>query len=249
MSIAIRPAHIVVGDRTASERHVVADVLAGSGIVLPGAAALLGGVVAAVLTPPVAGARRTECHWHSERDVDMSDVVTTESVVTRIRDGRVERHVRLLDDVGTVRESGTETWILGDSSSDAIVTPELDFCSVEWGALLRERLEADHDFTSALSTWDGTIGLRCSDREVHLRIYKGRIVDVTRRTPHGATFTFVAPAHTWVELALSDTHDFMRRAIRGEFSSSGDGYEYLRLTKPLDTIIAHARVLARKAIS
>ncbi len=72
---------------------------------------------------------------------------------------------------------------------------------------------------------------------------------MTRRVPHGATFTFVAPAHTWVDLVLSDTDDFMRRAISGEFSSSGDGYEYLRLTKPLNTIIAHARLIARKANS
>ncbi len=48
---------------------------------------------------------------------------------------------------------------------------------------------------------------------------------------------------------LSDTDDFMRRALRGEFSSAGNGYEYLRLTKPLHAIIMNARAMAREVHS
>ncbi|MEE2030580.1 hypothetical protein [Rhodococcus chondri] len=248
MSVNTTPSLVTVGDRTASEPRILADLLAGSGVALAAGCTVAGAVAAEILTPALPRARRTEYRWHAERAVGPDDTFTVESVVTRVAGNRIERYVRLLDDAGSVRESGTETWLL-DSPEDAAPTPELDFCTAEWGAALRDSLESDRDFTSSLSTWDGTIGLRCGDRELHLRIYKGRIVDVTRRTPHGATFTFVAPAHTWVDLVLSDGNDFMRRAISGEFSSTGDGYEYLRLTKPLNTIITHARALARKARS
>ncbi len=54
------------------------------------------------------------------------------------------------------------------------------------------------------------------------------------------------PAHLWAEVVLAERDDFMRRAIGGEFSSTGDGYEYLRLTKPLHIVIAHARALAQE---
>ena len=167
-------------------------------------------------------------------------------MITRVSGRTARRFIRLVDATGAVRESGTETWTFDD---DKPTVAELDFCTPAWGALLAESLSEDREFTSSLSTWDGTIGLRSGEIELHLRVYKGRIVDVTRRTPHGATFTFVASDQAWADLVLSEENDFMRRAIRGEFSSTGDGYEYLRLTKPLNTIIGHARALARKARS
>ncbi|MEE2058679.1 hypothetical protein [Rhodococcus artemisiae] len=239
---------VAVGSRTATPLKVVAEALAAADVSLPAGSALVGAAVADATAPAVPGARRIGSRWNAERFVERSESVSVETVITRITGDRVERHVALRDVNGALRESGTETWLLDDPAA-VEPAPELDFCSIEWGNLLSDSLEDDRGFTSSLSTWDGTIGLRCGDRELHLRIYKGTIVDVTRRVPHGATFTFVAPAHTWVDLVLSDTDDFMRRAISGEFSSSGDGYEYLRLTKPLNTIIAHARLIARKANS
>jgi hypothetical protein len=239
---------VAVGNRTATRPQVVAETLTAAGVSLPARSALIGAATADVTAPAVPGARRIGTRWNAEQFVESTESVSVETVITRITGDRVERHVALRDANGALRESGTETWCL-DDRADAPVAPELDFCSVEWGNLLSDSLEGDRGFTSSLSTWDGTIGLRCGDRELHLRMYKGDIVDVSRRTPHGATFTFVAPAHTWVDLVLSDTDDFMRRAISGEFSSTGDGYEYLRLTKPLNTIIAHARLIARKANS
>ncbi|TCN45105.1 hypothetical protein EV641_1248 [Rhodococcus sp. SMB37] len=239
---------VAVGSRTATPLQVVADALAAAGVVLPAGSALAGAAVAAATVPAVPGACRIGSRWNAEGFVEQNESVSVGTVITRITGDRVERHVSLRGIDGVLRESGTEIWRLDDPAA-VLPTPELDFCSVEWGNLLSDSLEDDRGFTSSLSTWDGTIGLRCGDRELHLRIYKGTVVDVTRRVPHGATFTFVAPAHTWVDLVLSDTDDFMRRAISGEFSSSGDGYEYLRLTKPLNTIIAHARLIARKANS
>ena len=235
-----------VGDRVATDPRAVADVLADAGSVAPARSPLLGALAVASLVPPVPGGVPSGFDWNAHDPVSASDVVSTDAVLTRVSGRTVRRHVRLVDATGTVRESGTETWSFDD---ELPAVPELDFCTPAWGALLAESLSEDREFTSSLSTWDGAVGLRSGEVELHLRIYKGRIVDVTRRTPHGATFTFVAPDHAWVDLVLSEENDFMRRAIRGEFSSTGNGYEYLRLTKPLNMIIGHARALARKTRS
>lgn len=236
---------VIVGERTVSEPATVSDVLSGAGVVVPSGSLTSGALAAELLVPPLGG-NRSRVVWSADAPVPHDAVVVADSVITRVAGRTVQRYVRLLDESGSVRESGTETWTFG---SDLPTVPELDFCTSGWGALLADSLSVDPEFTSSLSTWDGTIGLRSGETELHLRIYKGRIVDVTRRTPHGATFTFVAPDHAWVDLVSSEENDFMRRAIRGEFSSTGDGYEYLRLTKPLNTIIGHARALARKARS
>ncbi|MBS9374777.1 hypothetical protein [Rhodococcus sp. B50] len=237
---------LTVGDRVASEPRAVADVLTAAGSVAPAGTPVLGALTVASLVPPVPGGVPSGFDWHTHDPVSASDIVSADAVITRVAGRTIRRFVRLVDATGVVRESGTETWSFG---SELPVLPELDFCTPVWGGLLAVSLSEDREFTSSLSTWDGTIGLRSGETELHLRIYKGRIVDVTRRTPHGATFTFVAPDHAWTDLVLSEENDFMRRAIRGEFSSTGDGYEYLRLTKPLNTIIGHARALARKARS
>ena len=236
---------ITVGDRAAGTARALAPLLAEAGLALPGGSVLAGAFAAELLTPSVPGAVRTGLTWSTTCPVARNDTVHTDVLVTRVAAGTVDRYVRLLDDTGTVREHGTETWRFEDPAA-APAQPALDFCTAEWGELLRARLDEDRDFASSLSSWDGTIGLRCDDRELHLRIYKGRIVDVTRRTPHGATFTFVAPAHLWTEVVLAGRDEFMRRAIAGEFSSTGNGYEYLRLTKPLNIVIAHARALAQE---
>jgi hypothetical protein len=241
---------IAVGDRSVSDTRRISELA----LSLPDTS-LTGIVTAGVLAPtPAAGATRTGLQWNSASSVTGDDLVHVESVVTRVEQSGngnvVDRHVRLVDDGGTVREQGIETWLLPESS-DVRHDPAVDFCTPAWGELLRESLSADPAFASSLSTWDGTVGLRCTDasgrtREVHLRIYRGRIIDVARRVPGGATFTLIVPAVTWVDLMVAEHNDFMRRAISGEFSSSGNGYEYLRLTKPLDIIIAHARTSARE---
>ncbi|MFC9363230.1 hypothetical protein ACFTZB_42530 [Rhodococcus sp. NPDC057014] len=241
---------IAVGDRTVSEPRRVSELA----LSLP-EPSLTGIVLAGMLTPrPTAEATRTGLQWNAECAVTGPDVVHVESVVTRVEQSAdgiiIDRHVRLVDHGGSVREQGIETWRLPDPAG-VRYDPAVDFCTPAWGEVLRESLSADPAFASALATWDGTVGLRCTDasggaREVHLRIYRGRIIDVARRVPGGATFTLVIPAVTWVDLVVAEHNDFMRRAISGEFSSSGDGYEYLRLTKPLDIVIAHARAAARE---
>src|SRR5690606_40485018 len=107
-----------------------------------------------------------------------------------------------------------------------------------------ELLEQDERFTSAISSWDGTIGLRCGDDEVHLRLYRGRVIEVTRRAPHGATFTLDADELVWTELITGARNDFMQRVMRGQVKVTGSGYAYLRLTKVLHVVVDHARKLA-----
>lgn len=241
-----------VGDREQSRYARVASLLTESGIALPAGTSLLGPTVAELLapSPTIAPAVRERLSWSTRDPVRLDDSVRSESVITRVvTDGDTTvlvRRVVLCDNVSAVREESVETWRLRDGGSTPGV-PATDFCTTRWGALVRDSLGADPGFASSLATWDGTIGLRCDDREVHLRVYRGRIIDVSPRTPGGATFTFVAPGHTWVDVVLGDRDDFMRRAITGEFSSTGSGYEYLRLTKPLNILIAHARTIAREA--
>ncbi|RVW08007.1 hypothetical protein EGT67_18960 [Prescottella agglutinans] len=243
-----------VGTRTQSRYARVNALLAESDIALPAGSALLGPTVAELLTPRPgsASAVRERLSWRAHDPIDPDDSVRTESVITQVAaDGDtavVVRRVVLRDNVNTLREEIVETWRVRDGDT-APTVPATDFCTDRWGVLVRDSLAADPDFASSLATWDGTIGLRCDDREIHLRVYRGRIIDVTRRTPGGATFTFIAPGHTWVDLMLGERNDFMRRAITGEFSSAGDGYEYLRLTKPLNIVIAHARAIAQEAQS
>lgn len=154
---------VAVGSRTATPLHVVADALAAAGVVLPAGSALAGAAVADATVPAVPGACRIGSRWNAERFVERSESVSVETVITRITGDRVERHVALRDVNGALRESGTETWLLDDPAA-VEPAPELDFCSVEWGNLLSDSLEDDRGFTSSLSTWDGTIGLRCGDR-------------------------------------------------------------------------------------
>ncbi|ATD72359.1 MULTISPECIES: hypothetical protein [Gordonia] len=235
-----------VGARTSTAAQTAADVLDRHGYRIPSRSPSFGMVVAEWLTDPVPAAERVGVTWSATTPITGSDRVHATTVVTRVGPDGIDREVRLLDDTGRVRESGTETW---RTEIRTEVIPSLDFCSIEWGEQLRGRLHHDAAFTSSVSTWDGTVGLRCGNREVHLRIYKGQVIDVTRRALLGATFTFEAAPVTWVDLMLSDSDDFMRRALRGEFSSAGNGYEYLRLTKPLHAIIQNARAMAREVHS
>lgn len=255
MSIETRSrSTLQVGDRRKSRHARVTSLLAESGTALPTDTSLLGPAAAELLAPlsVSAPAVREHLSWTTHNPVGLDDSVRAESVITRVVAERdttmLVRRVTLHDNVNSLREESVETWRLRDGGSVPTVSAT-DFCSARWGALVRDSLAADPDFSSSLATWDGTIGLRCDDREIHLRVYRGRIIDVTRRAPQGATFTFVAPGHTWVDVVLGDREDFMRRAITGEFSSTGNGYEYLRLTKPLNILIAHARTIAREAQS
>lgn len=248
---------VAVGDRITSNVFNIGDLLRQNDLSVESSVRTgTAGLVFATLstTPPVCDAVRTSVDWATVDAVGTDDSGSVETVVTRIlqRDYAIEidRYLRIRDSHGTVREEGTETWSAPWTTA-VRSSAGTGFCTKRWADVLAESLARDRTFEESLATWDGTIGLRCTDgsgraREVHLRIYRGRIIDVARRTPLGATFTFTASAVHWIDLVTTERNEFMRRAIRGEFSTSGDGYEYLRLTKPLGTIIEHARTIAKE---
>ncbi|PXW27767.1 UNVERIFIED_CONTAM: hypothetical protein DES50_11363 [Williamsia faeni] len=248
MTAASSPGILAVGDQLVSEARVVGEILAQGGVTLPAGLSSTGRVVAELLSPPPPTCALTTMNWATSHLVTTSDTVHADVLITAITANGIERSVHLVDGSGRVREQGTQVW-KPTTADIAPVSEAVDFCTVDWGQMLARRLGSDSAFTSSLSTWDGTIGLRCGERELHIRIYRGRIIDVTRRVPHGATFTFVASPRLWTELAFDTDDNFMRRAISGEFSSTGDGYEYLRLTKPLNILMGHVRHIAREARS
>lgn len=119
-----------------------------------------------------------------------------------------------------------------------------DVGTLAWGELLAERLTEDTQFHEAVNTWDGAIGLRSGDHTVELRVYRGAIIEVTQRSPHGATFTVGADDHTWADVLTGPAVSFGVRLMRGDFAVTGNPYEYLRLTKALELIFIGARSLA-----
>ncbi|WP_433802091.1 MaoC/PaaZ C-terminal domain-containing protein [Actinomycetospora sp. CA-084318] len=188
-----------------------------------------------------------DTHWSYRAPIRVGDVVHLELTILRVRRtrsgtrGTVTRHMRLVGDDGVTRQEGTTTALVTARTPG----PDDDrraFGTVGWGRALVDAL--DPEVATVLETWDGTIGLRCDDDEVHLRVYRGAVIDVSRRAPHGATFTLVADASTWLELVEAPDNPFLRLAMTGRLSATGDGYEYLRLTRALHLVVDAARAIA-----
>lgn len=190
----------------------------------------------------------TDLTWHHTRATGADDRLEAELVVTRCRrtpggeSGLVQRHLLVRDQQGGIVQHGCATVRL-PARGHGPDPVRRDFGTVAWGEAIVEGL--GEDFTRVTASWDGTIGLRCGEDEVHLRVYRGRVIEVTRRAPLGATFTLGASELTWTELVTGPGNDFMRRAMHGEFEVTGNGYEYLRLTKVLALLTDRAREVAR----
>jgi hypothetical protein len=182
--------------------------------------------------------------------------VRHELLVTAIRPAKsgstVSARWRVLTESGDAPLLSGSLGFASSDSHEAETQARFRFCSAEWGRLVAPLLEANEAFTSATSAYDGTIGLASGVSsggpvdEVHFRIYRGRVVGVSRRSVLGADFVLRADELTWLELILGERNDFMDRAMQGAFSASGSGYEYLRLTKVLVQIIDAARAVARE---
>ena len=189
--------------------------------------------------------------WRYRAPLAPGDTVHADLLITGTRrtsagnTGVVDREIRLRRGDGTVAQEGALPCLVkarGNGPDDM----NRAFGSLPWGRLLADALSADSSFASATATWDGTIGLQCADREVSLRIYRGRVLEAVRRAPHGTTFTIQGSPRAWTELSLSPRNDFIRRAARGEFSMAGNAYEYLRLTKAVQLVADAVRDLAGK---
>lgn len=190
-----------------------------------------------------------DTNWRYLAPVRIGDTLRFEMTITRCKrtskgdEGVVNRHVVLLNQQDEPVQEGTTAVLVRarDTGPDPVSHA---FATTPWAKALAERLAEDERFASAMSSWDGTVGLRSGESEVHLRIYRGKVIEVTRRAPHGATFTLGADELVWTELITGPRNDFMRRAMRGQFDVVGSGYEYLRLTKVLTILIDTARNLA-----
>lgn len=192
--------------------------------------------------------RNLEERWSFERPVPSQVDLLLDATVVRVGDGpspdtrAVTFHRELTSEDGDVIVSGTLTAAV--RAGAATRDDHRDVGTPAWGALLGDALAADRAFGSAVASWDGTIGLRGGQHEVHLRIYRGRVIDVTERSPHGATFTLSASDLTWTRFLTTPDGGFSSRLMSGEFISNGDPYEYLRLTKAIEIIAETARQLA-----
>ncbi|WP_022884419.1 hypothetical protein [Glaciibacter superstes] len=187
--------------------------------------------------------------WECQRAITAGQTVRHELIVTRVRNGItggsvLNTRVRLIAGNDTLEQGScefTSPEIAGIDAED-----RFQFCTVEWGRQLVSHLSNDDRFTDAISAYDGTLGLSDGVNEVHFRLYRGTIVEVTHRAIHGADFTLSAEDHVWLGLILGERNDFMDRAMKGEFRTSGSGYEYLRMTKALVFIIDAARAASRE---
>jgi acyl dehydratase len=196
---------------------------------------------------PVVGLLDT--HWSYRHPVRVGDVLQLELTVVRCRRTRrgdrgvVTRAMVLRDAEGRVVQEGTTAVLLlaRGAGPDPV---ERAFGTRAWGEALAARLAEDDGFAEALASWDGTIGLRAGSAEVHLRIYRGAVLEVSTRAALGATFTLEADESTWLALVTAPVNDFTQRSMRGEFATRGNAYEYLRLTRPLNLLVDAARALA-----
>ncbi|MHC1558761.1 MaoC/PaaZ C-terminal domain-containing protein [Actinomycetospora sp. C-140] len=188
-----------------------------------------------------------DTHWAYRRPVRVGDALHLEVTIVRCRRtsrgdrGVVTRHLRLRDDAGATVQEGTTTALLAARGPGPDPAGRA-FGTVPWAEALVARL--GDGLTEDLATWDGTVALRSGDDEVALRIYRGRVLETVTRTPRGATFVLGADPLTWLELVESPDNPFMRLAMAGRFTVTGDGYEYLRLTGALHRLADAAREIA-----
>jgi acyl dehydratase/putative sterol carrier protein len=191
-----------------------------------------------------------DTHWRYRLPLRVGDTVRLEMTVVRCRrtrrgdQGVVTRHMRLVDERGRTVQEGSTAALL-DARGRGPDPVDRAFGTIGWGEALAACLGPE--FAESLASWDGAIGLRAGDHEVCLRVYRGKVIEVAGRVLLGPTFTVEADELTWTELVTAPVNDFTRFAMTGRVKTRGNGYEYLRLTRPLHLIVDAARSVAREA--
>lgn len=190
---------------------------------------------------------------HSSSITDPSAPTAVVTAVLSERDAHVRTEVTafLNDDTGVaavLRFAFTST-TAGAEAVDRSEAVSGLLCpgSREWNADLHHRLNDDESFARLIETYDGTIGLSIGGRPVHIRCYRGQVLEVVARAIKGADFVLDIPGEVFVDLMSSSDNSFMDTAMLGKMRSSGSGYEYLRMTSALIRIIDNARALAGTA--
>lgn len=187
--------------------------------------------------------------WTMHAPLRAGDEVTLTSTVVAVRPtssgekGVLTRYNELRRGDGTLVQSGeASTLIVADPGRQH--DARRDVGTLAWARLLADELSRDEAFASAVAAWDGTMGLRSGPDEVHLRIYRGTIIEVTRRAPLGPTFVLGASRRVWADILTGPETELVARQLRGDFQTSGDPHEYLRLTKAIALLIDAARRLS-----
>lgn len=218
-----------------------------------------GGAIAATLwreaTTGPGSSREVGESWTWHRAIRPDEEVSLVATVVRLEEpgpgeppapsGRVIRHQKLIGSDGSLVQTGTAVALVNRDLSRTR-TPYRDIGTLAWGQALAQVLGDNARFASSTASWDGTLGVRGGDHEIHLRIYRGRIIEVTRRSPHGATFTFGASDGVWAEILTSSDARFGVRLMQGQFEVTGNPYEYLRLSKALEILVDATRQLAAR---
>jgi acyl dehydratase len=189
--------------------------------------------------------------WDYHAPIHVGDTVTYEMTITRTRRtsaldrGVVGRHVLVRNQEGAAVQEGTSTALVRARSAidDRAARAPIDTASPAWARLLAGRLNDSAEFATATGTWDGTVGLGMGRDTVLFRVYRGRVLETPRRTPHGPTFVLSAPDVTWARLLTDTRNTLIERSLRDEFVSSGNAYEYVRLTKAVSVMVDEARAL------
>jgi acyl dehydratase/putative sterol carrier protein len=192
-----------------------------------------------------------DTRWDYLLPIHVGDAISCEITITRKRlsktpgRGLLHRKVRLMNQDGDVVQAGTSAALVATRGHEDLPAA-LQFGTPAWGEALVPELEGEPGFTAAVASYDGTIGLAVGEQEVHFRIYRGNIIEASRRSLRGADFVLSAEEDTWTEMLLGPENDFMKRAMTGQFSVRGNGAEYLRMTKVLALMVDAARRVAKK---
>ena len=178
--------------------------------------------------------------WRFCGPIIVGDELSSTMTITRRRRsssrqaGVLGRHFSLRNGDGAVVQEGTSALLVQardeTSAPDWVAT---DFCSTAWAELLAPRLADSAGFQEATGAFDGGIALASGREVVQFRIYKGRVIDVGRSMATAPRFTLSGTELAWTGLVRSGRNDFIARTSRGDFSVSGNAYDYLRLTKAL----------------
>jgi acyl dehydratase len=190
--------------------------------------------------------------WTVHSPVRVKDELTLTSTIVRLRP-TPENGCGLATVERTLLRNGDEgpQLVLSGSTVASVAATGADRCicrdvgTEAWGNALADRLSAQAAFSSSVSSWDGTIGLRGGADEIHLRVYRGAIIEVTRRTPLGPTFTMGTTDALWADIFNTPRLRFGTRVMLGQFEIQGNAYEYLRLIKAMELIVQTAWAMAR----
>jgi hypothetical protein len=207
--------------------------------------------LSAIVTRGFSSPEILRIEWQFLAPIAAADALRIELTITQCRpssskrEGLVHRHVRVLNERDTVVQEGVCSFTVASREAKPAARPALDFCSPAWGAELGRLLQDSEEFRACTGSFDGTIGFVCGQEELQLRIYRGTAIEITPRTPSGATFAISAPEIAWVELATGSRNDYIARATRGEFRMTGNVFEYLRMTRAVVILWDLIRLLAQ----